>query len=89
MSKWNAVTVVGAGEVGLAGQLVEGGDDQGARVQHQQYQGHPHSQARETQTSFSSRILFSQSLKIMHDPLYFSILFMEYHPSETAGLTEI
>ena len=61
VSQWDAVTVVGARDVGLARQLVQA-DDLVARVQHQQYQGHPHSQARETQTSFSSRILFSLSL---------------------------
>ena len=46
VAKRNAVAVVGAGEVGLPWQLVQGGggQDQVGHGSHQQHQGHPHGQ---------------------------------------------
>ena len=86
----NAVAVVGAGELSVAGQLLDGGDQVG-QVQHQQHWGHPHphphphGQDREILT-FSS----SQSLETMRVPLSSFRVSMDHHlSSETAGLTEI
>ena len=47
VAKRNTVAVVGAGEVGLPWQLVQGGggQDQVGHGSHQQHQGHPHGQS--------------------------------------------
>ena len=88
----NAVAVVGAGELSVAGQLLDGGDQVG-QVQHQQHWGHlhphPHGQDREILTfSYPARI--SQSLETMRAPLSSFRVSMDHHSSsETAGLTEI
>ena len=82
----NAVAVVGAGELSVARQLLDGGDQVG-QVQHQQHWGHPHPHGQDREIlTFSS----SQSLETMRAPPFSFRVSMDHHSSsETAWLTEI
>ena len=81
VAKRNTVAVVGAGEVGLPWQLVQGGggQDQVGHGSHQHHQGQPHGQSSSYYHFHFVRPLPRIQLNLITNRLFSFIFLLKYH----------